>query len=59
MQSARLEYVTKGFRKCRCFVLKGYGRYKRMIYSRILVFLFPLPVSYPSFAKIYPREILR
>ena len=28
-----------------------------MIYSRILVFLFPLPVSYPSFAEIYPREI--
>ena len=56
MQSACLGYVTKGVRKCRCFVLKDYRRYKRIIYSRILVFLFPLPVSYPSFAKIYPRQ---
>ena len=27
-----------------------------MIYSKISVFLFPLPVSYPSFAKINPRK---
>ena len=104
MQSACLGYITKGVKKCKCFllkqprlqqgalsshrgsairgfvgnegwksdvkraddekqsqifesekklvlesrlVLKDCRRYKRIITSRILVFLFPLPVSYP------------
>ena len=59
MYSACLRYVTKGLGNVKCCVLKRLSLLKRMIYITILVFLFPLPVSYPSFVKIYPREIFK